>query len=186
MEFSREDLRRLFNEFKSYISIAGAQELLDKCGDSERQGTWDTCARRWLWSALERVWMNIGFPGSISKNVYVEGVTVKGPYPARDKVRKLKRAIFGFKPYPDGVILSDDDHIIAVELDHGDKPSKVVRAAAVAYLYTLLEGFDKTLIIFVLEGDLARRNVEKDEGIQELRERLREREVELFLLPLNR
>jgi len=77
------------------------------------------------------------------KHVFVEK---HNPLP-RDKGKKGGK-IFGSNLYPDAIIVTDDGHKIAIELDHGNKGSQIKDTLAKKAMLKRVGGFDRVIVFF--------------------------------------
>jgi hypothetical protein len=149
-------------EFDSEALEQFLSALRDKLRHSKRAlqhkdaQTWDVRARQLFCDAVIRLLReNYG----MAKNEVIRRVFVEGLNPLPMEKGKKGGTIFGSNLYPDAIVVTDDGHKTAVELDHGTKGSQIKDALAKKAMLKLVGDFDTVVVFFFLYEPLSETNV---------------------------
>jgi hypothetical protein len=146
-----------------------AKSIPDRC-KSERDiilraslGKWDTRVRKSFAEALEG-WLCQHFDLSTVESkryLYAEGYN---PIPTNLR----GGAFFGTKMHPDAALIMGDKRLVAIELDHGTKGSRVRNALAKASFSVVLGGFDRALVLFFVDPPKSPANLKQQDDEQRI------------------
>ena len=111
----------------------------------ENNATWDKAARQTLLIHLDREF-DTRFGGPPIGTICMEGEKSERRIPESWRIGKF----FGSATYPDGAIICEDK-AIALELDHGDKGSRLRNALAKAAFAVQIGGYCECHLAYVWE-----------------------------------